>query len=233
MAIGAAVAAAAGLAQLGVGAYQMYKGNKMRPDRPEYKIPDEINANVSQAERMALQGLPEEQKQQYLDNLQRGMSFSMAQSGSRKAGLAGLSALNQQQNDAYGNMLSMDAQARQQNQQLAMQQRGILADYKDQAFQVNKLNPFYEQMAESQGLKGAGLQNIVGGVDMAATGLAPFLKDKKTVETPQQIKTKQAVGQPTEDANALKTPAMFTGQNPYSVQPRGLGNISKGWMPNM
>lgn len=168
-----------GAAQLAYGLY-MNKKNK----RPEYQIPQEVQQNLTQAQQMALQGLPEEQKQQFIKNIQRGTAFGMNQLGSRKAGLSGLASLNQQQQDAYGNMLSMDAQARQQNQQGLMNQRQVMADYRDQAFQLNKLNPYYEKTAQSQAMMGAGMQNMSQGFQQGNQGSVDWSGGKQQQQMP-------------------------------------------------
>ena len=154
---------------------QQQKKNK----RPTYEIPQEISQNLSQTQQQALQGMPEDQKQQYISNLQRSSAYSLSQANSRKGGLQGLGAINQNQNDAYGNMLSMDSQARMQNQNQLMGARQTMADYRDQAFQLNKENPYYEKTAQNNALIGAGMQNMSqgfqqgnqgGGADFAKAG---------------------------------------------------------------
>lgn len=154
-----------GAVQTGIGLYRQ-KHNK----RPTYEIPDEVRQNLSQAQQQALQGLPEEQKQMFLSNLERGQASSLSQIGSRSGGLAGVAAVNQNGNDAYGNLLSMDSQARMQNQQQLYGMRQNLADYKDQAFQVNKINPYYENTAQNNALIGAGMQNISQGFQQGNQG---------------------------------------------------------------
>lgn len=144
-----------GAAQLAYGLY-LDKKNK----RPTYEIPSEIQQNLTEAQQLALQGLPEEQKQEYISNLQRSQAYSLSELGTRKAGIAGLAALNQNTNDSYAKLLSMDSQARAQNQQRVFGARSDLANYKDQAFQLNKENPYYENRAKAQGLMGSGMQNI-------------------------------------------------------------------------
>lgn len=158
-AITAGVQAIGGTAQLIAGA-RMAKKNKA----PTYEIPAEVSQNLSDAQRMALEGMPAEQKQQYVQNLQRSTMFGLNAMNDRKAGLAGLSSLVQNQNDAYGNLLSMDAQARQQNQQLLMQQRENMAQYKDKQFDFNKVQPYLQKAQAAQALQGAGIQNILGGL---------------------------------------------------------------------
>lgn len=168
-----------GAAQL---AYGLWKQKKNK--RPNYEIPPEIQANLDQAETAALQGLPEEQKQQYLNSLKRQQTFSLAQANSRKAGLTGLAALNQQGNDAYANMLSMDAQTRMANQDKVYGMRQTLADYKDQAFQLNKSNPYYEQTAENNALIGAGMQNVSQGFQQGNSGGYDWMSKTSDIEDP-------------------------------------------------
>lgn len=149
-------------------AYGLYKQKKNK--RPTYEIPQEIQQNLNQAQQQALQGLPEEQKQQYLTNLQRGSAQALASSGTRRGGLAGIAGINQSQNDEYGNLMTMDAQARAQNQNQLYGMRQTMADYKDQAFQINKSNPYYEQTAQNNAMIGAGMQNMSQGFQAGNTG---------------------------------------------------------------
>jgi len=172
-----------GAAQL---AYGLYKQKKNK--RPEYTIPPEIQANLDQGQQEALQGMPEEQKQQYINNIQRSQAFSMSQMGSRKAGLAGVAAVNQQGVDAYGNLLAMDAQARMANQDKLYGLRQNMADYKDQAFQINKSNPYYEQTAQNNALIGAGMQNMSQGFQAGNTGgSGGYEKQQQAPQQQQQM----------------------------------------------
>lgn len=172
-------------------AYGMYLESQL--ERPVYQIPEEIKQNLTQAQQQALQGLPEEQKKQYIENLQRGSAQALSASQSRKGGLAGITALGQQQNQGYAQMLSMDAQARRENQRALMQQRGVMADYKDQAFQFNQVNPYYEKLSEAQALQGAGMQNISQGFQAGNTGGSGGIE--KSSQQPQQNQQVQPVYQ--------------------------------------
>ena len=181
MPIGLAIAAGIGLAKLGVGIAQQRKGKKLEEatDRPDYEIPEEVFQNLNQAQQMALQGLPAEQKKQYIQNLQQSGQFALSQSGSRKAGLTGIAQLNQQQNFGMQNMLAMDAQARQQNQMQVMQQRQNVAGFRDQAFELNQLNPYYEDISQARGLQSSGLQNIFSGGESFAYNVGEIQKSNQ------------------------------------------------------
>ncbi len=158
--LGTAIGAGAGaLLGAGIGLYQHQHNKKKAAEdeanRPKYEIPVEIQQNLTQAQQQELQGLPEEQKQQFISNLQRSSAYALSQGSSRRAGLAGVASVNQNQNDAYGNMLSQDSAARMENQNKLYGARQTMADYKDQAFQINKENPYYEQIAQRNSNNGA------------------------------------------------------------------------------
>lgn len=170
------VAAAVASASLTAGGIQYFKGkaDQKKNKRPAYEIPDEVKQNMSLAQQMAVQGLPEEQKQQYIDNIQRSTATSLRNLGSRNAGLAGVAQVQQQQNQGYQNLFAMDSQARQANQKGLFDQNQNLANYRDQAFQVNQINPYYEKTAKNEALMGAGLQNIGKGFQMGASTMGKY-----------------------------------------------------------
>ena len=156
-----------GIAQTGIGAAQYFSGRKMAKNnvRPDYQIPDTIKQNLSQAQMTALEGLPPAAKEQYINNLQRSANFGLSAMSSRKGGLAGLGALQQNQNDAYNNLLSQDAIAHQNNQAGLMNARTQYAGFQDKQFELNKLNTYLQKQQTAQGLQGAGIQNAFGGLN--------------------------------------------------------------------
>tara|TARA_R110001592_G_scaffold1340_1_gene7933 strand:- start:14661 stop:15245 length:585 start_codon:yes stop_codon:yes gene_type:complete len=154
------------VAQAGLGIYQTIKGNRLANsmNRPVYNIPQEILDNLTDSQIQALRGMPAEQKQQYIDNVMRSQQASFGALGDRKAGLAGIAGVQQNAIDGYRNMLSMDAQQRQTNEQALQGVRSNLAEYKDKEFQMNQMNPYQETMQAAEAMKGAGIQNLMGGV---------------------------------------------------------------------
>lgn len=170
------VAAAVASASITAGGIQYFKGkaDQKKNKRPAYEIPDEVKQNMSLAQQMAVQGLPEEQKQQYINNIQRSTATSLRNLGSRNAGLAGVAQVQQQQNNGYQQLFGMDAQARQANQRGLFEQNQNMANYRDQAFQVNKINPYYEMTAKNETMMGAGLQNIGKGFQMGASTMGKY-----------------------------------------------------------
>ncbi len=156
-----------GVAGAGLGVYQAY-GNQ-GDDRPTYHIPDEVKQNLTAAQQRALEGLPEEQKQLFLSNLQRGTAYGLKELGNRKAGLSGVAAINQQNNDAIAGLMSADASARSANQKDLMAARSEMGQYQDQSFQINSLSPYYENQAQDQAQQGANTQNIMNSVGNIAS----------------------------------------------------------------
>ena len=132
--------------------------------RPEYQIPSEIEQNMSEAELMSYYGMPDAQKQSYMQNIQRSGQQALSGTADRKGGLGMVSAIQQNQQDSYSNLLSADVQQRMQNIQNAQNMRSVMADYKDKAFQMNEMQPYQQDYAEAQGLIGAGMQNFMGGL---------------------------------------------------------------------
>lgn len=169
-------------AQVATGVAQAVAGGVKanRLDRPEYKIPDAVEANMTMAQRMAFQGLPDEQKQEFIQQIDRQMSSSMQGMSDRKAGIGAISALNQQAQDSSMKLLSMDTQQRMANIQNLMNMRNQYAQYSDKQFMMNEMQPFQQELQAAQQFQSAGLQNIMGGIGSIASmemeGINPFEK---------------------------------------------------------
>jgi hypothetical protein len=157
-----AAGVASGAATHAVVQYAVNKKNIKRDEanRPKYVVPPEVAQGLTLAEHQALEGLPEEQKQQYISNLQRGAAFSLSQNESRAGGLNNIAAINANQNQGYANLLSQDADARYQKQQNVFGQLQNVADYNGQEQQLNKFNPYYEHIAARNANNGALSQNL-------------------------------------------------------------------------
>jgi len=155
------IGAALGAAQTALGIGQTIAGLvKKKPEIPEYDIPQEVYANMTDAEYWAMEGLPDAQKQQYIQNIQRSGTTALSRSADRKGGLGLVSSIAQQEQDAATNLLSMDAQARMQNLSRLFQARETVAGYKDIKYDKD-LAKVMEERAEVDELRGAGTQNIM------------------------------------------------------------------------
>jgi len=173
------VAAGAATVSLGVGIYKHQQGKKqekkakreekrLKDSRPEYTIPEELKRNLRESELRALEGLPTEQKKEYVRNLEKSQQGILQSQAERKGGLLGIQSATQQANEAFTNLVSMDAAARQVNQQTLQQNRLMMAAAKDKKFAFKEGR--YQQDLESvQAMYGAGMQNQAGGIDMMAS----------------------------------------------------------------
>lgn len=171
-AIGAGVGAIGGLA-LSVAQNRAAKKQMARDEanRPKYQIPGEVKAALSIAEQQALEGLPEEQKRQFVSNLNQSAQFSLAQQSRRKGGLVGIPRLAREMRMGYSDLLSQDAAARQRNRQQHLQQLQNMANYRDQQFQLDKLNPYYEGIARREAQQGALYQNLSNSLQLGMYGI--------------------------------------------------------------
>ena len=167
MAIPAALLLAPSLMQSATGMYQAAKGMSMKPERPDYEIPQEVLDNLTDAEINALQGLPDATVQQFVENAQRASQTAMAQMSGRKAGTSAIGDLYQKELDSYKDLLSQDALARVQNQSALTAARKDVASEKARAFDLNKYQPFLADAQAKRDLTGAGLKNVFGGLQTA------------------------------------------------------------------
>jgi len=162
------------LLKTGLGFYQKRQGDKARNSlvQPEYKIPDELYANLSDAEKRQVEGLPAEQKADFVRNVERGRSTSLKAAADRKGGLLGIQESARNETDAYNNLVQIDAAARKQSQlekEAAIRNaRGDIANAKNMKFGIKDQN-YNNQLNAANSDIGAGMQNIFGGVSQLGT----------------------------------------------------------------
>lgn len=173
---GAIAQGVSGLLSTGIGLIQRGQANrwlKRNPD-PVENMPSEIKRNQGLAEIRANTGLPQEQYNNAMKNIQRQQLLSLRRAsdfGGGKA-LAILGGLNQQGNDAVGNLDAADAGMRVDNEGRLMAANNNVANWKSQLFDRNVRQKWLRQFDQNMSQLGAGNQNIVGGVDkIASAGL--------------------------------------------------------------
>lgn len=173
---GATVTTALGIAEYYEGKKMLKKAAELeaQTERPVYEIPASVQAYLTTAQKQALQGMPEQQRQLYLDQIQRNASFAIAGNVDRSAGLQGVSAASQSLNDANANLLAMDNQQRQANIDKLQQARLTYGIYEDQAFDYNENQPYQLKAAAVRALKGAGEQAKYAGAQTVANAGSNF-----------------------------------------------------------
>lgn len=234
-------AISAGLGVLGAGAKifsgisQNKKANEIEKNnpRPDYVIPDQFKQNYALAKQMAQVGLPQQQYQNQMNNINQNQAGAL-QNLSRSANQgANLAAIVRGGDAATNNLNAQDAAARQGNQRYAIQQNSVLGGQELAKQQSDKFDKYTENYNRAAALRGAGNQNIYGGAgDLAGLGAAGLSGDNPLFggqKTPQQTMG-QVNGNPTLSAATgagINTPAF---QPPYTQQYYNpLGNMFKLW----
>lgn len=166
---GFAAQAAGGLLSAGIGAIQRGQANRWLKRNPEpvENMPSEIKRNQQLAEIRANTGLPSEQYNNAMKNIQRQQLITLRRAqdfGGGKA-LSILGGVNQQGNDAVGNLDAQDAQMRVNNEGQLMNVNNNVANWKSQLFDRNVRQRWMRQWQQKMGELTAGNLNTVGGID--------------------------------------------------------------------
>lgn len=176
--VGQAVAnTASGIFSGIIGLRQRRKAKKLLANlqRPEYMIPNEVLQNQKMAQQDANEGLPSEQYAKMQQDIQRQQNRALVAAGSRRGALMALPGLQQQANDQLTNLNIRDVQARRENKQRLYGINAQLGQYRDKAFEINKMQPYQRDYNYAQSLLGMGNQNLYGGIDKLIGGSGQFI----------------------------------------------------------
>jgi hypothetical protein len=150
------------------GISQLISGNKhqknLLENRPQYNIDPNILYNQQLAGQTASEGLSTSAKNFYAENIDRGLGSSI------QAGLAsgqGLGVINQiygQSNDAFRNLLAMDAQQKLDNQSALMGANKDLRDERLRSFDYNESQPWNLRYGQAVNQTNSGASNLTSGL---------------------------------------------------------------------
>ena len=173
-AVAAALISAAPAALKGIqGLFQGAKGSKLAKKniRPTYEIPQEFQQNLDTAAMRARRGLPQQQYTQGLQNIQRSQTAGLKEL--RRIGRGGnVAGLARAGMDATLGLDIADAQARMGNENIEMGYRSQIGQQKLAKQKYDKFGRYEEDAAAAEALKGAGRQNVMGGLsDLANIGM--------------------------------------------------------------
>jgi hypothetical protein len=143
--------------------------------RPQYQIPEEILKTQKMAEQDANEGLPSEQYNKAQQDIQRRQNSAISMATDRRSGLMALPKIQQQSNDASLNLNVADAQARMSNKQRLYGIMGQTAQYRDKAWNINKMQPYERDYNYNMNLLGAGNQNLLAGGEKIFGGVGSLL----------------------------------------------------------
>lgn len=167
----AAIGAGSALYGIGKGIAQGAQANKIDKNnpRPSYEIPQEYINNVNMARQMAEVGLPQQQYNNQLNNINQNQAAGLqVLNNSANPGAGVVSAIRAA--DAATNTLNaQDAAARQANQRFYIGQNTALGQQKLAQQQYNKFDKYTEQFNKAAALRGAANQNVQNGVNALST----------------------------------------------------------------
>ena len=178
-----------GLVQSGVGMCQGIKGNQLgATEQPRMEIHDSITNMLKVAQNLAgQQNAPGSNIAK--DRISSDVATTMEQianiqggSGSALAGLANLFTAEQQ---ALQNVDIQDQQFYQGNQAQLMAALKNLGTYEQIQWQTNVKDPFDKTMQTAAAMKGAGIENMFGGLgSMISGGLGGYMYGDGLPKTP-------------------------------------------------
>lgn len=163
-----------GLLKAGIGYFQNRKGNKLlkKLQYPTQVIPSAIRENKKQAEIDAATGLPQEQYNKAMKNIQRNQLAKLRVGMDRNSGISLISSLADIENDAIGDLDAADAQARILNKRNLQGVNNTYGNWQNQVWQNNVKDKYDRDYDYAMSLKGQGGSNLASGADsiLAGTG---------------------------------------------------------------
>jgi hypothetical protein len=153
-----------------------------RRAEPKYEIPSQIPKYIQGMQEMALTGIPKPALQFDLENIQRSSLMAQRAAADRRGGLATIGTTMAQRDLSLGQLGARNANLMQQNQRNALQALLVGAQYEDKLF-GNQWQSWMNREQQRRALLGAGLQNIMGGFDLAGSMAAMGLKGSSGTDT--------------------------------------------------
>lgn len=168
---------------LGIG-----KGNRAAKNnkRPVEKVNPLFQKNVALAENAARVGMPQQQYNNRLNLIQRGLSGALSRFGRNGGSTGSLASIVRGGNDATADLVADDSRDRQQNQRFAFGQRAQLANEQNRVWDYNHKQKYEENAASIAQQIGAGKQNAFGALnDMTQLGMLGKMSSDSDSSEPQ------------------------------------------------
>jgi hypothetical protein len=213
-----AIAGIAGGAKALAGIGQMLFAPK-KQEEPKYEIPKEVFEVTRRAEEMAQTGMPEASRMMALQGAQQAATFGLRGAQDRRGGLAAIGNIQAQMDRSALSVAAQDAAMRQQNQRFAQQALMTQAQYRDKAF-ANQWQSWMNKEQQRRALIGAGMQNIMGGLDMFGSIMA--MSGLGGTTTPKDVNlertlTRVAANTPSQAVRFAKAPTFDTASLPNTL----------------
>lgn len=184
--------------------------------RPTYQIPDEYKQNLAIANHMAQTGLPQQQYNNQLNAINRNQAGGIQALGRSQNPTGSIASIVRAGNDANNNLNAQDAQVRQQNQLVVINQNSAMANQKLAQQQYNKFDRYTENFNQAQAYRGAANQSIQNGINSAA-GMAGGLATMGVNQNTAGLTAGQV-------NNTPSLPQAMSGYQPNYLQSKGFGS---------
>lgn len=140
-----------------------------------------LQQNVAEAENMARVGMPQEQFNNRLNLIQRGISGALSRFGRNGGSTGSLASIVRAGNDATADLVADDVREKQQNRRFLFGQRGILANEQKNVWDYNNKQKYAENAASIAQQIGAGKQNAFGALnDMTQLAMLSGMDDNNS-----------------------------------------------------
>ena len=173
----AAAQAASGIISGVAGAIQKHRGNKLLKqigESPTQVIPNEVLQNQKMAQLRANTGLPSEQYNAAMKNLQRNQMMALRAGQDRRGGLALVGGSQQGLDDSTLKLDVANANARMQNERTLYGINNQVGNWRDRVWQNNVKDVWDRKYQYAQSLIGAGNQNLTTGIGNVAGSAALY-----------------------------------------------------------
>lgn len=171
-AIAGSVALTAAAANMIASGRQKKKAKKaleeLNANEPKETIPTEVLKNQELAEIRAKTGLPSEQYNMAMKNINRQQAKTIKAATDRHMGLNLLSSIDDNANKAIGNVDVQTAIARMENEKVLMDVNNQVANWKKGLFDRNVRQVWNRKYDYNMGLLGAGNQNQANAINSFA-----------------------------------------------------------------
>lgn len=172
-----ALVGAGALAKGIFGAVQNHDASKIEEGniRPNKNVDPLLQQNVALAQQQAQTGLPQQVYNNQINGINQNQAGAIASLNNSANPGSSLASIVRGGNAAVANLNAQDAAERNRKTLALMQQRGILADANQNAWNYNYADKYSENLAKSQALRGAGAQNIAGAFNTLGTAGTAYL----------------------------------------------------------
>lgn len=198
---------------------QNAKANSLQKSlkNPIDEIPPEFFANREIARQMAQIGLPSQQYNNSVNNINSNQAAALATAQNSNNPAGAIQGILGQTNRAKANLDAEDAQARENNQRYFIQENSQLGHRKDQQEQANVFDPYTRDFNLMQSYRGASQQNLNTAANQAGQLGMSYLNYQNNNPTTPTVRPDQITDTSTPAANIPAQTAYdpFGGATPY------------------